>query len=316
MNILTVTLNPVIDISSTIEKLEPERKMRCEAPLYEAGGGGINVSKALRNLGANSLALFFCGGYTGQKLIDLMDKEEIESYPISIQEQTRENFSLIENSTGSQYRFVMPGPNIAHQELKKFYDALRYMDPHPDIVAISGNASPGVPVDFAANVARMGKELGFKTVVDMKGESLIKAVEAGIFFAKPNITEFRALIGDEKAGLDEIERVARRMIYNGHCEMLLISLADKGALFVSEEKVEHIRTIEVEAKSKVGAGDSMTAGVLCALSAGKSLYEAALYGTAAGTAAVLTPGSQLCTKEDTEEIYKKLLIENEAVVQR
>jgi 6-phosphofructokinase 2 len=314
MNILTVTLNPVIDISASVKRITPERKLRCESPLTEPGGGGINISKALRNLCGTSIALYFCGGYTGQKLIDLMDKEEVESYPISIGETTRENFSVIDNSDGSQYRFVMPGPKITEQELRKFYDAIRYMEPHPDIVAVSGSAPPGVPVDVAANIANMGKELGFKTAVDMKGEHLVKAIEAGIFFAKPNITEFRALIGNENAGLDEIERVARRMIYNGHCEMLLVSLAEKGALFVSEEKVEHIKTIDVEEKSKVGAGDSMTAGVLCAISEGKSLYEAALYGTAAGTAAVLTPGSKLCTREDTDDIYKKLLIENEAVV--
>lgn len=314
MNILTVTLNPVIDISANVRKVEPERKLRCEAPLSEPGGGGINVSKALRNLCGNSIALYFCGGHTGQRLIDLMDKEEIESYPLSIEGATRENFSIIEETTNRQYRFVMPGPEITGHELKKFYEAIRYMDPHPDIIVLSGSAAPGIPPDIAANVADMGRELGFKTVVDMKGEPLVKAVEAGIYFAKPNITEFRALIGNDKAGLDEIERVARRMIYNGRCEMMLVSLADDGALFVSEEKVEHIKTIEIEAKSKVGAGDSMTAGVLCALAQGKSLYEAALYGTAAGTAAVITPGSQLCTKKDTDEIYKKLLIENEVAV--
>ncbi len=314
MNILTVTLNPSIDISASAGKVEPEKKVRCKAPSYESGGGGINVSKALKNLGVPSTALYTCGGHSGKAFIDLIDGYGIESIPVPIKEHTRQNVSVFDEATGKQYRMVMPGPNISDDELKKIYDDIRKLDPVPDIVVVSGSLPPGVPSGFAANIAKMGREFGFKTVADMKGRPLAETIEKGVYFAKPNVNEFRSIIGNEKASMEEIEQVARRMIYNEHCEMILISLGAEGALFVSKERVDYIRSVAVKPKSKVGAGDSMTAGVICALAGGKSLYEAALYGVAAGTAAVLTPGSKLCRKDDTEDIYKKLLVENEAVV--
>jgi 6-phosphofructokinase 2 len=181
------------------------------------------------------------------------------------------------------------------------------MKPAPDYVAASGSLPPGAPPDFYAQVARVAKKRGAKTIVDVSGKALKEALEEGVFLIKPNVREFRELVGEDIKEESQIKAEAQKMVKSGRCEVLVISLGAAGALAVSEEFAEHFLPPTVPIVSKVGAGDSMVAGIVLSLARGKPLRESVLFGVAAGTAAVMTPGTELCRREDTERLYEGMV---------
>ena len=304
--IVTMTLNPAIDKSSSVAHVTAERKLYCKPPRFEPGGGGVNVSRAIKKLGGKSMLLYPAGGLTGERLQGLLDEEGLNHRPFPIEGLIRESLVVMEESTGRQYRFGMPGPEFQEQEWEQFLTALSAMDPAPDYLVASGSLPPGVPADFYARVARAGKKKGAKTIIDASGEALEEALKEGVYLIKPNVREFRELVGEDIKEESQIKAAAQKMVKSGRCEVLVISLGAAGALMVSEEISEHILPPTVPIVSKVGAGDSMVAGIVLSLARGKPLRESVLFGAAAGTSAVMTPGTELCRREDAERLFKSM----------
>jgi 6-phosphofructokinase 2 len=305
--IVSLAMNPAIDKSSSVEHVIAERKLYCKTPCFEAGGGGVNVSRAIKKLGGESLLLYVAGGLTGQRLKELLDQEGLNHRPLPIEGITRENLVILEESTGQQYRFGMPGPELQMQEWQRSLEELSALRPTPDYLVASGSLPQGIPTDFYARVARIGKNQGAKVIVDATGEILNRALQEGVYLIKPNIREFRELVGKECKYESQIKAEARQMIKSGWCEVLVISLGSAGVLLVSEEITEHIPNPTVPIVSKVGAGDSMVAGLVLSLARGETLRESVKFGVAAGAAAVMTPGTELCRREDVERLYSKIL---------
>jgi 6-phosphofructokinase 2 len=301
--ILSIAMNPAIDKASSVDHVVAERKLYCKPPRFEPGGGGVNVSRAIRKLGGASLLLYPAGGLTGTRLEQLLDEEGLEQRPFPVAGMTRESLVILEESTGLQYRFGMPGPKLRKKEWEPLLQELSAMEPAPDYVVASGSLPPGVPVDFYAQVARVGKQRGAKTIVDVSGRALEAALEEGVFLIKPNVREFRELVGREVREQAQIEAAALELVESGRCEILVISLGAAGALAVSRDFSEHILPPTVPIVSKVGAGDSMVAGMVLSLARGRSSRESVLFGVATGTAAVMTPGTELCRREDAERLY-------------
>jgi 6-phosphofructokinase 2 len=306
--IVTLTMNPTIDINSSVEHVIADRKLRCKPSSYEPGGGGINVSRAIQRLGGNSSALYPAGGTFGQMLQNLLDQEGISHCPISIEESTRESFTILEESSGRQFRFGMPGPTLRETEWKRCLGTLVALDLKPNYVVASGSLPPGVPEDFYAQMAQIASGFGVRLIVDTSGEPLRLASQAGVYLLKPNMNEMQSLIGRDIQNELELEEIARDIVEKGHSEVMIISLGAGGALMVSKDGCEHVRAPTVPIKSRVGAGDSMMAGMVLSLANGKSLQDAVRFGVAAGAAAVMTPGTELCRREDTEQIYQKIVI--------
>ncbi len=286
-----------------------ERKLYCSPPRFEPGGGGVNVCRAVKKLGGESLLLYPVGGLTGKRLQKLLDLEGLTHRPFPIEGLIRESLVILEGSTGRQYRFGMPGPEFQEQEWEQFLTALSAVDPAPAYLVASGSLPPGVPADFYARVARVGKERGAKVIIDVAGQALELALKEGVYLIKPNVREFRQLVGKDVKDEAQIKVEARKMIGNGRCELLVISLGAAGALMVTEEVTERILAPTVPIVSKVGAGDSMVAGIVLSLARGRSLRESVLFGVAAGAAAVMTPGTQLCRREDAERLFESLVAE-------
>ena len=305
--IVTMVLNPAIDKSSSVAHVLAERKLYCNPPRFEPGGGGVNVSRAIKKLGGESLLLYPIGGLTGKMLQKLLDLEGLNHRPFPIEGLIRESLVILEESTGRQYRFGMPGPEFQKQEWEQFLTALSDVDPAPEFLVASGSLSPGVPTGFYARVARVGKERGAKVIIDVKGEALEQALREGVYLIKPNVREFRELVGKEIKEESQIKVAAQKMVKSGKCEVLVISLGSAGALMVSEEVTERILPPTVPIVSKVGAGDSMVAGIVLSLARGRSLRESVLFGVAAGTAAVMTPGTELCRREDAERLFESMV---------
>ena len=305
--IVTMTMNPAIDKSSSVAHVAAERKLYCKPPRFEPGGGGVNVSRAIKKLGGESLLLYPAGGLTGERLKALLNREGLNHRPFPIEGLIRESLVILEESTGQQYRFGMPGPEVQEKEWKQFLDGLSAVEPTPAYLVAGGSLPPGVPADFYARAARVGKKRGAKVIIDASGEALDQALQEGVYLVKPNIREFRELVGEDIKEESQIKAEAQKMVKSGRCEVLVISLGAAGALMVSQEFTEHILPPTVPIVSKVGAGDSMVAGIVLSLARGKPLRESVLFGVAAGTAAVMTPGTELCRREDVERLYAQMV---------
>jgi len=304
--IAAFTMNPSIDKSSNVKHVVAERKLYCQTPRFEPGGGGVNVSRAIKKLGGESLLLYPAGEITGQRLRELLDEAGLNHRPFPIQGIIRENLIILEEATGQQYRFGMPGPEMKQTEWERFLQELSTLSPKPDYLVASGSLPPGVPTDFYARIARTGKDIGAKVIVDSSGQALELALKEGVYLIKPNIREFRELVGKEIKEESEIKEEACQLVRNGWCEALVISLGAAGALLVSEGITEHIFPPTVPIVSKVGAGDSMVAGLVLSLARDKTLRDSVRFGIAAGAAAVMTPGTELCRREDVERLYAQI----------
>ncbi|MFO7687263.1 MAG: 1-phosphofructokinase family hexose kinase [Desulfobacterales bacterium] len=305
--IIAFTMNPAIDKSSSVENVIAERKLYCKPPRFEPGGGGVNVSRAIKKLGGESRLIYPAGGYTGNRLKDLLEEEGISHRPVPIEGTTRESLVVLEESTGQQFRFGMPGPVLQNEEWERCLHELSVIRPQPDYLVASGSLPPGVPSDFYARVARIGKDQGARVIIDTSGGALSQALQEGVYLIKPNYREFRDLVGQDMKEESQIEAEAVKMAKSGRCEILIISLGAAGALLVTKDVTEHIRPPTIPIVSKVGAGDSMVAGTVLSLARGKTQRNSVLFGIAAGAAAVMTPGTELCRREDAERLFAIML---------
>ncbi len=299
--IWTLTVNPAVDKSAAVEHVTPERKLRCSAPRFEPGGGGLNVSRAIRNLGGASTAAYLAGGPEGAVLRALLDEERLTQMVLPVSGRTRENLIVFESQTGQQYRFGMPGPTVAEGEWRAALDTLFERVQPGDFVVASGSLSPGVPADFYAQVAKRAKAQGAKPVVDTSGEALRAVGKEGVHLLKCNLRELGDFTETKIESDRELEEGAGRLRALG-TELVLISLGAGGALFACGEGLYRLASPTVPIQSKVGAGDSMLGGMVLALVRGRSPLEAARHGVATGAAAVMTPGTELCRREDAERL--------------
>lgn len=302
--IITLTLNPSLDKSTHFTGLVPEQKIRCEKPRYDAGGGGINVSKAIVKLGGNSLCIHTSGGSAGKMLEELIQKEGIENKVIPTQNWTRENFIAFENTTKAQYRFGFPGNELLEIEKETVIEIIKKIK--ADYLVLSGSLNEGLPADFYQKISETAKASGIKVIVDTSGEPLRKVLEKGVYLIKPNIGELAKLIGVERLALPEVEKAAKTLIEKGSAEVVVVSLGAEGAILVSKDKTEFVNAPKAEKKSTVGAGDSMVGGMVWALSQNKSLKEVIQWGVCCGTAATMNEGTQLFKKEDAEKLFEGL----------
>lgn len=176
-------------------------------------------------------------------------------------------------------------------------------DPRPDYVVGSGALPPGVPADFYARLARMSHELGARVIVDTAGDPLRLALDGRVFMIKPNIRELNMLAGRELKDEAEQERFVADIIDQGKSEIVVVSLGAAGVLLATSEDCTRIPAPVVPIQSKVGAGDSMVGAITHRLALGHSILDSVRYGVAAGAAAVMTPGTQLCNLADTEHLF-------------
>jgi 6-phosphofructokinase 2 len=304
--IVTLTMNPAIDVSTSVEYVIPDEKLRCGPPTYEAGGGGINVARAIRKLGGEALALFPAGGPAGLLLGSLLAAEGVPHRAIPISAWTRENLNATETVTNRQFRFLMPGPVLGEGEWQAMLATLAALEPCPRFLVVSGSLPPGAPVDFYARVAEGARRAGMKVVLDASGEPLRRAVASGVYLLKPSLHEFEELTGERGADESRLPLLGRRLVEEKRCEVLVLSLGARGVLWMSQSERGRLAAPAVPVKSSVGAGDSMVAGIVLALSRGQALREAVALGVAAGAASVMNPGTELCHPEDVARLYTEI----------
>ncbi len=302
--ITTLTINPAIDVSWEVDDLVPIRKLRSSSGRIFPGGGGINVSRVIGILGGESTAVLTRGGLTGSLLTDLLDDFDINRRVVKIKGQTRLAATVFERSSGHEFRVTPPGPELTEHEWEAFLDAVAKLN--GNYVVCTGSLPRGVPNDFYARVAAVAKERGGKVVLDTSGRALFEALKEGVYVVKPNQRELEHLVGRKAATPAEQEDVARQIVAEGKAEIVALTLGADGALLVWKDGVKRLPSPHVEVVSAVGAGDSFVGGLTFGLAVERSIEDAFALAVAAGAAAVMTPGTELCRREDVDRLYAEL----------
>lgn len=303
--IATLTLNPAMDLAVRTPRVVATEKLRCSAPRHDPGGGGINVARVVSTLGGDALAVYPAGGPFGEMLRRALDAIGLAHLPVAISGDTRESFTVDEQASGLQYRFVLPGPRLSEQERLGCLAALRGLHPAPAYLVVSGSFTPGIEPSFFDELLALAGQVGARLVVDLSGEPLAYAARrGGAYLIKPSLNELASLIGRMPESEREQEGALRELIAAGAAEVIVLSLGAAGALYASGDRLERIAAPSVPMVSAVGAGDSMLGAVVLALAQGRELGDAVRYGVAAGAATVMRPGTQLCLRDDVERLFR------------
>lgn len=309
----TITLSPTIDYSIEVERLVPEEKLRSRMRAAEPGGGGIQVARALRRLGTSVEAIVTVGGSTGHALIEMLKVENLNVRPVWVKPETRPCFTVFVTSTGENYRLVAAAQPLAEYEYLPTLTRLQEIDRLPPYVVLSGSFPPGVPPEFLLDIARVTAERGSKLLVDTSGAALRAALDAQVAVLKPSKEELAALVGadTDDPGFD-VAAAAREVVGKG-VGTVVVSLGPDGAYACSADGDDVWLTApEVDVKSTVGAGDSMVAGLVAALSRGVPLEAAVRLAVACGTGTCLYPGSQLFTDDDIRDLLPHIKVRRPA----
>lgn len=302
--IVTLTLNPALDLTTRTARVEPTTKLRCDVPRWDPGGGGINVARVILTLGGDCLTVYPAGGPPGERLGQALDRLGVPHLPVPIPSDTRESFTVDEASSGQQYRFVLPGPPLSEVDRANCLARIATLAPPPAYLVVSGSWPPGVPVTFFDELLDFCRARGTRLVFDGSGEPLRHAAtRGGLHLLKPSLDELASLLGQTPLEADAQERAVARLVADGVAEIVVLSLGAEGAVLAHAGGVQRFAPFRVPVRSAVGAGDSMVAAIVLALFRGWSIPQAVRYGMAAGAASLMSPGTGLCEREAVERLY-------------
>jgi 6-phosphofructokinase 2 len=308
--IYTITLNPALDHFIEVNDLAVDDANRVKAECLYAGGKGIDVSRALRHLGTDSMALGFIGGHNGNIMVDLLKAEGVNCYFTPIAQETRRNIIICAGAGRNRTQTMLnaPGPSVTPEEWRNFLSHLKLLDLRDAYVVASGSLCHGVPADAYYQIVLLVQEHGARAILDADGACLRAGLKAKPFAIKPNLKELRRATGQPLRTEAEILAVASALNHAG-VAVVMVSRGRRGLLVVSDG--ERIRAVPppVKVKSTVGAGDSAVAGFVFGHAGGKSLEECARFAAAAGTAATLAPGNQLCQLRDAQRLVPRIKLE-------
>lgn len=306
--ILTLTMNPAVDVATRTAKVEPTHKLRCGPAVTHPGGGGVNVARVIRRLAGDVRAIFPAGGATGQLLCRLLEAEQVASECIPAAGETRESFSVHELSSGLDWRFVLPGPTLSPEEWQACLDRVAALAGGAALAVASGSLPPGVPEDFYARLARLLAARGVRLVVDSSGPALAAALQAGVYLIKPSLRELHELTGAPLADAAQRLAACRGIIARGQAEVVALSLGAEGAMLVGRDGAWQAPALAVQVASTIGAGDSFVGGLLHALQRGDGPDAAFRQAMAASAAALLAQGTALCRPEDVARLAPQVAI--------
>ncbi len=307
-DILTVTLNPALDIFTSTQQVLPTHKLRCGTAQQHPGGGGINVARVVHRLGGQCAALYPVGGVNGKLVKLLLDEEGVASLCIDIAGDTRQSFSVSELNTGQEFRFVLPGPALHPQEWQSCLDHTAGLTVPPRYLVASGSLPPGVPVDFYARLSGLVKPRGVKLILDASGPALAAALEEGVYLVKPSLRELRELVGQPLETQAQWRAAAGQLLARGRAQVVVLSLGDAGAWLFTGDGACFAPALPVKVVSAIGAGDSFVGAMVWALGRGCTLRDAFRYGVAGASAALFSKGTGLCQAADVACLYNDVVL--------
>lgn len=303
--IVTLTLNSALDVSCEADVVRPTDKIRTHGDRVNPGGGGINVSRVLKRLGTATHAIFLAGGETGKALDGLLEQEKLDRTCVRARGETRVSLTVLEHSSGQEYRFVPEGPMVEADELEACADAVAEQAAICDYLVASGSLPRGAPDDFYARLSASVRGRGTRFVLDSSGPELRATLAGGgVFLVKPSRAELEEVAGRPLPGLRDLAEAARTLRQSGGAELVAVTMGPDGALLADSEGERFLPVVPVEGVSAVGAGDSFLAAMVKGLADGLSPDQSFRLGVAAGAAAVICPGTGLCGAEDVARLLQ------------
>lgn len=299
-------MNPAIDLEAEVGSVTPDVKLRCAEPTIDAGGGGVNVARALNRMTGKATALFPEGAGLGSFFRSLVEEEGVDckTFPID-QAMYRINTHFRETDEQRQYRFCVPGPKLEENDWQRALDLLSDVLGEGDILVTSGSLSPGVPTDFNARTAKVAEDAQASFVLDAPGDTLKTLKQTPVSWITPNKKEFEDLLGHEVSN-QQLETELASFVANYAFENILLTLGPEGAIYAGKEGYESIPSPEVEKLSSVGAGDSAVAGLALGLACDEDHLRSCQRAVAAGAAAVMTPGTKLLEESDFKALFERV----------
>ena len=299
--IYTVTFNPAIDYVINVDEFKAGTVNRVAGEEKFAGGKGINVSRVLNNLGVKSKALGFVGGFTGRFIVDSLESQGVDTEFIQISGDTRINVKL---KSKEETEINGGGPVITEEDLNKLFSIIEKLK-SDDFLVLAGNVQKSVPSDIYSVIQQKCAAHDVKVIVDTTGDALVATLKNKPFLVKPNNHELGEIFNVELKDREEIIQYAQKLREMG-AQNVIISMAEKGALLISESGVYHASPAKGTVQNSVGAGDSVIAGFLAQYSLSGDIIEAFRWGAASGSATAFS--KDLCEKKDVEYYLPQVIV--------
>ncbi len=298
--ILTITLNPALDVTTAVTELVPHVKMRCDRPLREPGGGGINVSRMIAVMGGESTAFLALNGAVGEDYRNLVTHAGLDARIYEAPDETRETVQVVDRSSGEQYRFVMPGPFWEASAAADLLGAIEreMISGGYGWVVASGSLPPGLPDDFYARIALIAQTHDIRFVLDTSGKALREGIKAPLSLVKPDCAEISELAGGVGCKDEMLESVAHDLVLKSEIDALIYTRGEEGAVLVTPEGCKAWRPPYVKVESLTGAGDAFLALVVLSLANDETLASATCWGVAAAAATALAKGTAMGSRND------------------
>ncbi len=303
--ITTITLNPAIDATWFLDTFDEEEINRLQGKKIDAGGKGINISRFLTMMGCPTLAMGFCGGDNGARLSSLLDEAGVRHNLTPIEGETRQNVTVFVEEGKKTIKINEAGPEISPAECEAFEKALTEQAKQGGFIVLAGKNPPGIDGKTTIDLLSRAKAAGAKVVVDSESLTLEEVIALGPTLIKPNELEFSKMLGRPLETDKALIQAAREVVAKG-VEYVVISMGGDGLLGISATEAYKVEVPKIAVRSTVGAGDSVVAGTLMALSSGESFEKAICMGAAFGSAMASTDGTEIPPKALVEEIHAKI----------
>lgn len=305
--VLTVTLNPSIDKTITVEKFVPYGLNRVLKTRQDPGGKGINVAKVLKNFGVDVTVFGLIAGSQGKHLTDFLNRAEIETDFLQIPGETRTNLKIFDESINKMTEINESGFQVTPEILDSFRNKFKESIRGAAMVVLSGSLPPGIPDDFYAECIAVAKSEGIKTVLDADAGALAEGIKAVPYAVKPNIHELELLNGRHFTNSNEVVDAVKALINTG-IEIAIVSMGADGAIVANKDEAYKVDSWDIPVKSATGAGDSMVGSLVYSLLKNDSLYEIAKITTAAGTITASKEGTQICTENEVLQSLENVTV--------
>lgn len=306
--IFTVTLNPAIDRELTVPAILFDTVLRASDIRVDAGGKGFNVSRMLMALGEPSVACALAGGHNGRVLNDALQSLGIETDFVQIDAETRVNVSIVEAGNARHLKVNEPGPRVTDAALTALLGNLLKRVKPGDWCVLSGSLPPGLPASAYATLVTALNARGVITCVDTSGDALRDACRAEPYLVKPNLEELRSVTGQPGDSFEAIGMGASEMLKFG-ARHVVVSMGKNGALFRDDAGWQHARSPRIQESNPIGAGDSMVAGLVWALTQQLSWSEAVRWALACGAATASLPGTRVGSRALVESLLPDVAFE-------
>ncbi len=306
--IYTVTLNPAIDKTVEIPGFAAGKVNRVQTLREDAGGKGINVSKCLKALGTESVAAVILAGETGNRLTELLKQEGVAVLPVQTAGQTRTNLKIIAPDLGENTDINEPGPQVGQTQLRQLLVRICQRIRPGDIVVLSGSLPVGAVQDTYRLWIERFHELGARVLLDADGACLAEGIQGKPELIKPNETELARLLRRSLETEGQIIAAGRELLAKG-ISNVVISLGERGALFLWQDGFYRAKSLSVPVHSTVGAGDSVVAAMAYGMEKDLSKPEQIALAMAMGAASVMQSGTQAPDARTVFELVQQVEIE-------